>query len=100
MHAVRLLCSRPDMARVTVVAYELRGFAPVGGMGTATTFLALALARMGHDVDVLLGLQHRPEAIDPYWRRVYDDAGVAIRGAPPADEPVAPWPLARARSIE
>jgi O-antigen biosynthesis protein len=86
--------------RVTLVAHELRGFRPVGGMGTATTFLALALARMGHSVEVLLGVMHHPESIDPYWRNVYGRAGIQIRGAPPSDEHVEPWPFLRARSIE
>ena len=85
---------------MTVVAHELRGFRPVGGMGTATTFLALALARMGHSVDVLLGVMHRPESIDPYWDDVYRQAGIAIRAAPPSSERVEPWPFLRARSIE
>src|SRR5919202_269052 len=71
------------LRRVTIVTHELRGFAPVGGMGTATTFLALALARMGHSVDVLLGVMHRPESIDPYWDDVYRQAGIAIRSALP-----------------
>ena len=39
--------------RVTLVAGELLGYVRTGGLGTATTFLSLALARMGHAVDVL-----------------------------------------------
>jgi glycosyltransferase involved in cell wall biosynthesis len=69
-------------------------------MGTATTFLALALARMGHSVEILLGVMHRPESIDPYWHDIYRRAGIQIRGAPASDEPVEPWPFLRARSIE
>lgn len=76
--------------RVTVIAHELRGFLPVGGMGTATTFLALALARLGHSVEILLGA-HSPDSIDPYWETVYTRAGVRIRPAPQAHEPVDPW---------
>ena len=30
--------------------------------------LAVALARMGHSVEILLGVMHRPESIDPQWR--------------------------------
>jgi O-antigen biosynthesis protein len=67
-------------------------------MGTATSFLALALARMGHSVEILLGVMHRPESIDPYWADVYDRAGVKIRGVPPAPQPVEPWPFLRAHS--
>jgi O-antigen biosynthesis protein len=85
--------------RVSVVAHELRGVLPVGGMGTATTFLALALARMGHDVEILLGI-HDPKSIDPYWKSVYETAGVRIQPAPVCDTPVEPWQFLHMRSIE
>ena len=77
----------PDARRVTVIAHELRGFHPVGGMGTATTFLALALARLGHSVEILLG-KHAPQSIDPTWQSLYDDAGIAIRPVPRAAKAV------------
>jgi glycosyltransferase involved in cell wall biosynthesis len=76
--------------RVTLIAHELRGFRPAGGMGTATTFLALALARLGHSVEVLLG-KHRPETIEPHWDGVYRDAGIRIRPVPELEEAVEPW---------
>jgi glycosyltransferase involved in cell wall biosynthesis len=76
--------------RVTLIAHELRGFRPAGGMGTATTFLALALARLGHSVEILLG-KHRPETIEPHWNRVYRDAGIRIRPVPELEEAVEPW---------
>jgi O-antigen biosynthesis protein len=82
-----------------VVAHELRGYLPVGGMGTATTNLALALARMGHSVEILLGI-HSPDAIDPYWRRVYTRAGIAIRATPEDEARVEPWHFADMRRIE
>ena len=84
--------------RVTVIAHELRGFSPVGGMGTATTFLALALARMGHSIEILLG-KHSLGSIDAGWEAVYRDAGVRIRPAPTATEPVEPWEFAHAHSV-
>jgi glycosyltransferase involved in cell wall biosynthesis len=83
---------------VTVVAHELRGFHPVGGMGTATTFLALALTRLGHSVEILLG-KHAPEAIDRTWQSVYDDAGIGIRPVPRAPKPVEPWHFAHAHAV-
>jgi len=83
---------------VTVIAHELRGFHPVGGMGTATTFLALALARSGHSVELLLG-KHPVDSIDPYWDTVYTDAGIQIRPAPPSEEFVEPWHFAKPHSI-
>lgn len=85
--------------RVTVVAFELRGFLPVGGMGTATTFLALALARMGHSVELLLG-NLSVEAIDPYWGELYAEAGIRLRSAPQSEECVEPAHFADARSVE
>ena len=39
--------------RITIVTSQLLGFDRVGGAGTATTFLALTLARSGRDVDIL-----------------------------------------------
>jgi glycosyltransferase involved in cell wall biosynthesis len=75
--------------RVTVIAHELRGFHPAGGMGTATTSLALALAELGHSVEILLG-KHSPSAIDTNWRDVYDRAGVRITPVPPSER-VEPW---------
>lgn len=85
--------------RVTVVAHELRGFVPAGGMGTATTLLALALARIGHSVEILLGV-NPPEAMDPHWADTYAHAGVRVRAAPPPDDRVEPWHFMHAHSIE
>ena len=85
--------------RVTVIAHELRGFSPVGGMGTATTFLSLALARLGHSVEILLG-KHSPGSIDPYWKDVYSRAGVGIRPAPQEHERVEPWQFVHPHRIE
>lgn len=83
---------------MTVVAHELRGFHPVGGMGTATTFLALALARLGHSVEILLG-KHAPDSIDPSWQSVYDDAGIGIRPVPRVAKAVEPWHFAHAHAV-
>jgi glycosyltransferase involved in cell wall biosynthesis len=88
----------PTARRVTVIAHELRGFHPVGGMGTATAFLALALARMGHSVEFLLG-KHSVDSIDTYWESVYTAAGVSIRPAPQSEEPVEPWHFEKPHSI-
>ena len=71
----------PGARRVTVIAHELRGFHPSGGMGTATAFLALALARLGHLVEILLG-KHALGSIDPEWDELYSGAGVRIRPVP------------------
>jgi glycosyltransferase involved in cell wall biosynthesis len=85
------------MRRVTVIAHELRGFRPVGGMGTATAFLALALARTDHSVEILLG-KRPPESMDPEWQETYRGAGVQIRPVPPS-EPVEPWAFAHTHKV-
>ena len=84
--------------RVTVIAHELRGFRPVGGMGTATTSLAFALARLGHSVEILLG-KRDPRSLDPQWAARYADAGIAIRPVPHDVERVEPWEFAHAHSV-
>ena len=85
--------------KVTILTYELRGLAPVGGMGTATTHLALALARHGHNVEILLGWQSAA-AIEPYWRDVYARAGIEVRSAPEAGEQVDSWHFGVMRNVE
>jgi glycosyltransferase involved in cell wall biosynthesis len=85
--------------RVTLVANELRGLHPAGGIGTATTFLALALARMGHETEVLVGWQPERE-LDPYWDGVYRQAGVRIRRAPRTGETVDPYYFAVMHNVE
>ena len=84
--------------RVVVVAHELRGFRPAGGMGTATTLLALALARLGHSVEILLG-NHDPRSLDPHWADTYDDAGIGIRPVPRSVGPVEPWEFRHAHTV-
>jgi glycosyltransferase involved in cell wall biosynthesis len=85
--------------RVTLVANELRGLYPAGGMGTATTFLALALARMGHSVEILVSWQ--PErSLDPYWSSMYAQAGVRIQRVPDSGERVEPQRFGVMRTVE
>jgi glycosyltransferase involved in cell wall biosynthesis len=83
--------------RVTVIAHEFRGIRPCGGMGTATTFLALALARAGHSVEMLLG-RDTPPTLDEYWENVYARAGVSLRRAPRGE--CEPWHFVDSHSIE
>jgi glycosyltransferase involved in cell wall biosynthesis len=82
--------------RVTLVADELLGYVRTGGIGTATTHLALALARMGHDVDVLYAGDAAPHGD---WHRVYDEAGIRLRALEPAGMRVGPGYLARAFAV-
>jgi glycosyltransferase involved in cell wall biosynthesis len=84
--------------RVTLIANELRGFRPAGGMGTATTHLAFALARLGHTVEILLG-KRDPRSLDPQWAARYKDAGIEIRPVPHSADRVEPWEFAHAHSV-
>src|SRR6266566_1938281 len=85
--------------RVTLVTNELRGFYPAGGMGTAMTFLALAVARMGHSVQVLLSWEaERP--IDPYWERMYADAAIRVLRVPESNERIEPGHFGVLRNVE
>jgi glycosyltransferase involved in cell wall biosynthesis len=84
--------------RVAVIAHELRGFRPAGGMGTAISLLALALARLGHSVEILLG-KHDPRSLDPHWAGVYREAGIGIHPVPQSPEPVEPWEFAHAHAV-
>jgi glycosyltransferase involved in cell wall biosynthesis len=85
--------------RIVFVADELLGYAG-NGIGTTTTFVSLALARVGHDVRVLFAGPAPTGPVDPEWQRLYDDAGVRVQTLPPAAAKVEPAHFARARSVE
>lgn len=63
--------------RITLVADELRGLQG-GGIGTATSHLALALSRMGHHVE-LLYIATADDEMDAEWARLYEERDVRIR---------------------
>lgn len=76
--------------RITLVADELLGYHRTGGLGTATTFLGVALARIGHRVDVLYLGAPAASAVDAEWSRLYDQAGVSIRLMPRSGDTIEP----------
>jgi glycosyltransferase involved in cell wall biosynthesis len=84
---------------VAFVADELLGYAG-NGIGTTTTFVSLALARMGYDVEVLFAGASPTNQVEPEWQRLYDEAGVRVRGVPRRDERVEPPYFARSRDVE
>ena len=86
--------------RITVVTRELLGYVRVGGAGTATTYLAVALARMGHRVDVVYVGDLPADPVTAEWARLYEEAGIAIRLPPPSDEIVQPDRFTRLRAVE
>jgi glycosyltransferase involved in cell wall biosynthesis len=86
--------------RITLVTDELLGYIRTGGIGTATTWLAVALGRMGHEVK-LLAVGDPPTAPMPdEWSRLYDRAGVAVRVLPRSSGRIEPSYFARMRDVE
>ncbi len=87
--------------RITLVTSQLLGFEQAGGgVGAATAFLAIALARMGHDVDVLYTKEYLPRPLDEEWARRYADAGVRIGRIPALAVPVEPQSFGRLRAVD
>jgi O-antigen biosynthesis protein len=85
--------------RITLVAGELLGYAR-NGLGTTTSFLALAFARLGHEVDVLF-LGPPPAApIDREWAGLYDRFGVTVTPARHGSERVEPSAFTRMRDVD
>jgi glycosyltransferase involved in cell wall biosynthesis len=86
--------------RVTLVTDELLGYTRTGGIGTATTFLALALGRLGHQVELLYSSEPVDSPLDERWSGVYDEAGVGIRMLQRSDIRVEPPYFGRMRDVE
>ena len=86
--------------RVTFAAAELLGYDRTGGAGTATTFLAVALARRGHDVDILYVGKPRERAMGPDWEPFYAENGVAVRVPSYGDERFESPLFARMHAVE
>jgi glycosyltransferase involved in cell wall biosynthesis len=81
------------MRRVAVVTSEVLGVPGTGGPGTADSLLAIALARHGHDVQLLVAPGRDIGALSAEWERVYADANVRVRPVA-ADESAMPSFLA------
>jgi len=86
--------------RITIITTQLLGFDQTGGVGAATAYLALALARSGHDVDVLYTQEQERQPLDPEWARRYEEVGATIRRLPALDVTVEPAYFARLRAVE
>lgn len=86
--------------RITLVTDELLGHVRTGGIGTATTYLAVALGRMGHEVE-LLAVGDPPDMLmAEEWRRLYEQAGVSVRLLARGGTRVEPSYFARMRDVE
>ncbi len=79
---------------------QLLGYDRTGGVGTATTFLAIALARIGHRVDVLYAGHSPADTEDGEWAQLYGKAGVRICSLPGSDESVEPRLFVRMRAVD
>src|SRR6266511_2567862 len=89
----------PGKPNVTFVADELLGYAG-NGIGTTTTFVSLALARRGYDVEVLFARRAPDGPIEAEWQRLYEEAGVRVRVVPRATQRVEPPHFARSLDVE
>jgi glycosyltransferase involved in cell wall biosynthesis len=86
--------------RITLVTDELLGYVRTGGIGTATTYLAVALGRMGHEV-ALLAVGEPPKArMADEWSRLYEQADVAVRVLPRSHRRIEPSYFRRMRDVE
>jgi glycosyltransferase involved in cell wall biosynthesis len=65
--------------RITVVASEILGVPGTGGPGTADSFLAIALGRHGHDVELLVAPGRDVSALNEEWRRKFAESNVRVR---------------------
>src|SRR5919201_5191576 len=89
-----------EARRVTLVADEMLGRTLTGGIGTATTHLALALGRMGHQVEFLYAGEAPGGRMTADWARLYEAAGVRIRFLPPTAVRVEPSWFSKPRNVE
>jgi glycosyltransferase involved in cell wall biosynthesis len=83
---------------VAFVADELLGYAG-NGIGTTTTFVSLALARRGYDVQVLFAGAPPTRPVEPEWQRLYDEAGVRVHVVAHGGADVQPSYFARSRDV-
>jgi O-antigen biosynthesis protein len=65
--------------RITVVASEVLGRVGTGGAGTADSLLAVALARHGHEVRLLVATGRRILPLNEEWTERYAAAGVKVQ---------------------
>ena len=87
--------------RITIVSAQLLGVEHgSGGVGAATAFLAVALARMGHDVGVLYIKEELPRPMDDEWARRYADERISVRHLAAPAVAVEPARYTRLRRVE
>jgi len=90
---------RGGRRRIALVASEALGLVRAGGIGTATAYLSLALARAGHDVEILYAGARPHWDFDPSWMELYENHGVGIGFLDLASETVEPEDMAVGRAV-
>lgn len=65
--------------RIQIAASEVLGMPGTGGAATADSLLALALARHGHDVELLVAPGRTIEPLAEPWAGLYNTHGVRVR---------------------
>jgi glycosyltransferase involved in cell wall biosynthesis len=85
--------------RVTFVVDELLGYAG-NGIGTTTAFVSIALARMGHQVEVLFAGRPPEMPVAPEWQELYGAAGVRVRLLARGAARIQPGHLRRSQDVE
>jgi glycosyltransferase involved in cell wall biosynthesis len=68
----------PETKRIALLVNEILGLVRTGGAGTANTFLSFALARLGHNVEILFTDASVSVELDPTWAREYAARGIAV----------------------
>lgn len=76
--------------RIVLVTDEVLGLTRNAGAATANTFLAFALADLGHQVKVLYPAPLGPEGLSETWAWEYERRGIRIQGVEPLLHPVSP----------
>jgi glycosyltransferase involved in cell wall biosynthesis len=79
---------------------ELLGHTRTGGIATATTYLAVALGRIGHQVVVLYAGDAPREPMADEWARLYGEANVAVQMLHRSGTQVQPAYFARMLDVE
>ena len=68
--------------RITIAATEVLGIPGAGGPGTADSFLAIALGRHGHDVELLVAPGRDVSGLSTEWETIYAESNVRLRVLP------------------
>jgi glycosyltransferase involved in cell wall biosynthesis len=79
---------------------ELLGHTRTGGIATATTYLSVALGRLGHEVEVLYAGDRPKQPMAGEWSSVYEEAGVVVRMLERSDAAVEPAYFGRMLDVE